>query len=128
MLISDECTTCHYRTGGQCQLDSRDKFSCTNIGVGLRKFPTMNTNTSCYTTPFSSSPKVNMNKIPTMVKHLVKEGMPLSLGTSTSLNSTVAEFSTDPGFAERAAKLSCFGSRSFNGRTTQLCLNIAELA
>ncbi|KAG4938426.1 hypothetical protein JHK82_044217 [Glycine max] len=86
------------------------------------------TNTSCYTTPFSSSPKVNMNKIPTMVKHLVKEGMPLSLGTSTSLNSTVAEFSTDPGFAERAAKLSCFGSRSFNGRTTQLCLNIAELA
>ncbi|KAH1205105.1 Transcription factor bHLH78 [Glycine max] len=69
-----------------------------------------------------------MNKIPTMVKHLVKEGMPLSLGTSTSLNSTVAEFSANPGFAERAAKLSCFGSRSFNGRTTQLCLNIAELA
>ncbi|RZC00225.1 Transcription factor bHLH62 isoform C [Glycine soja] len=86
------------------------------------------TNTSCYSTPLSSSPKVNMNKIPTMVKHLVKEGMPLSLGTSTSLNSTVAEFSADPGFAERAAKLSCFGSRSFNGRTTQLCLNIAELA
>ncbi|KAF7825859.1 transcription factor bHLH62-like [Senna tora] len=35
------------------------------------------------------------------------------------LNSTsVAEFSADPGFAERAAKFSCFGSRSFNGRTT----------
>ncbi|KAL5172066.1 Transcription factor bHLH78 [Glycine soja] len=84
------------------------------------------TNTSCYTTPFSSSPKVNMNKIPTMVKHLVKEGMPLSLGTSTSLNSTVAEFSTDPGFAERAAKLSCFGSRSFNGRTTQLSSPLVE--
>lgn len=26
----------------------------------------------------------------------------------------------DPGFAERAAKFSCFGSRSFNGRTGQL--------
>ncbi|KAL5165255.1 Transcription factor bHLH78 [Glycine soja] len=63
-----------------------------------------------------------------MVKHLVKEGMPLSLGTSTSLNSTMAEFSADPGFAEKATKLSCFGSRSFNGTTTQLCLNIAELA
>ncbi|KAG4377461.1 hypothetical protein GLYMA_18G122650v4 [Glycine max] len=72
--------------------------------------------------------KVNMNKIPTMVKHLVKEGMPLSLGTSTSLNSTMAEFSADPGFAEKATKLCCFGSRSFNGMTTQLCLNIAELA
>ncbi|GAU46284.1 hypothetical protein TSUD_175010 [Trifolium subterraneum] len=36
-----------------------------------------------------------------------------------AMNSTVAEFSTDPGFAERAAKFSCFGSRSFNGRTTQ---------
>ncbi|KAG5032669.1 hypothetical protein JHK82_016244 [Glycine max] len=63
-----------------------------------------------------------------MVKHLVKEGMPQSLGTSTSLNSTVAEFSADPGFAEKATKLSCFGNRSFNGMTTQLCVNIAELA
>ncbi|CAJ1921358.1 unnamed protein product [Sphenostylis stenocarpa] len=78
------------------------------------------TNTSCYSTPLSSPPKVNMNKIPTMVNHLVKESMPPSLGTSISLNSSVAEFSADPGFAERAAKFSCFGSRSFNGRTTQL--------
>ncbi|KAK7395408.1 hypothetical protein VNO78_15966 [Psophocarpus tetragonolobus] len=85
------------------------------------------TNTSCYSTPLSSPPKVNMNKIPTMVKHLVKEGMPPSLGTSMSLNSSVAELSADPGFAERAAKFSCFGSRSFNGRTTQLGLNNAEL-
>ncbi|CAH8362716.1 unnamed protein product [Eruca vesicaria subsp. sativa] len=29
----------------------------------------------------------------------------------------LAEFSGDPGFAERAARISCFGSRSFNGRT-----------
>ena len=85
------------------------------------------TNTSCYSTPLSSPPKVNMNKIPTMMNHLVKEGMPPSLGTSMSLNSTVAEFSADPGFAERAAKFSCFGSRSFNGRTTQLGPNNAEL-
>ncbi|QCE11438.1 phytochrome-interacting factor 3 [Vigna unguiculata] len=70
------------------------------------------TNTSCYSTPLSSPPK-----IPTMMNHLVKEG----------LNSSVAEFSTDPGFAERAAKFSCFGSRSFNGRTTQLGPTNAEL-
>ncbi|RDY04975.1 Transcription factor bHLH62, partial [Mucuna pruriens] len=89
------------------------------------------TNTSCYSTPLSSPPKVknmNKNKIPTtVVSHLVKEVMPPSLGTSMSLNSSVAEFSADPGFAERAAKFSCFGSRSFNGRTTQLGLNNAEL-
>ncbi|KAI8025659.1 Transcription factor bHLH62 [Camellia lanceoleosa] len=35
--------------------------------------------------------------------------------------------SADPGFAERAAKFSCFGSRSFNGRTSQLGLNNGEL-
>ncbi|KAK7293182.1 hypothetical protein RJT34_16044 [Clitoria ternatea] len=89
------------------------------------------TNTSCYSTPLSSPPKVNMhnttttnnNNIPSVV---VKEGMP-SLGKSMALNSTVAEFSSDPGFAERAAKFSCFGSRSFNGRTTQLGLKNAEL-
>ncbi|KAK7339101.1 hypothetical protein VNO77_19744 [Canavalia gladiata] len=63
---------------------------------------------SCYSTPLSSPPKVNNN-------HLVKSTM--------ALNSSVAEFSADPGFAERAAKFSCFGSRSFNGRTTQLGLN-----
>ncbi|ESW12684.1 hypothetical protein PHAVU_008G133600 [Phaseolus vulgaris] len=85
------------------------------------------TNTSCYSTPLSSPPKVNMNKIPSMMNHMVKEGVPPSLGTSMSLNSTVAEFSADPGFAERAAKFSCFGSRSFNGRTTQLGPNNPEL-
>ncbi|XP_057437139.1 transcription factor bHLH62-like [Lotus japonicus] len=42
---------------------------------------------------------------------------------SMALNSTVAEFSGDPGFAARAAKFSCIGSRSFNGRSSQLGLN-----
>ncbi|XP_039039320.1 transcription factor bHLH62-like isoform X2 [Hibiscus syriacus] len=44
------------------------------------------------------------------------------LPKSTGLNSGVADFSADPGFAERAAKFSCFGSRSFNVRTTQFGL------
>ncbi|XP_004247047.1 transcription factor bHLH62-like isoform X1 [Solanum lycopersicum] len=34
----------------------------------------------------------------------------------------------DPGFAQRAAKFSCFGSRSFNGRTSPLGLNYTELS
>ncbi|KAK0589124.1 hypothetical protein LWI29_009983 [Acer saccharum] len=48
-----------------------------------------NPNTSCYTTPLNSPPPI------------------------------MAEFSADPGFAERAARFSRFGSsKSFNGRTT----------
>ncbi|PRQ25421.1 putative transcription factor bHLH family [Rosa chinensis] len=74
------------------------------------------TNTSCYSTPLNSPPKLNL---PIVDHHLAKEKPP-SLGKSMPLNSSVAEFSADPGFAERAAKFSCFGSRSFNGRTTQL--------
>lgn len=51
---------------------------------------------SCYATPISSPPQRSM------------------MATRTS---PLAEFSGDPGFAERAARFSCFGSRSFNGRT-----------
>ncbi|KAI9071221.1 hypothetical protein K1719_040314 [Acacia pycnantha] len=65
------------------------------------------TNTSCYSTPLSSPPKLNIPP------PLMKDKLPLAL------NSSVAEFSADPGFAERAAKFSCFGSRSFNGRSSK---------
>ncbi|KAF8077027.1 hypothetical protein N665_1068s0006 [Sinapis alba] len=42
-----------------------------------------------------------------------------SLVSSPTMNRTtpLTGFSGDPGFAERAARFSCFGSRSFNGRT-----------
>ncbi|XWS36606.1 hypothetical protein CRYUN_Cryun20dG0099200 [Craigia yunnanensis] len=76
------------------------------------------TNTSCYSTPLNSPPKLNLP----MMDSLVQQKLP-SLGKSMGLNSSVAEFSADPGFAERAAKFSCFGSRSFNGRTSEFGLN-----
>ncbi|CAJ1949589.1 unnamed protein product [Sphenostylis stenocarpa] len=79
-------------------------------------------NTSCYTTPLSSPPKVNS------VHSLVNERLANLGGKSMALNSSVAEFSADPGFAERAAKFSCFGSRSFNDRSVQLGVNNGELA
>ncbi|BAT97041.1 hypothetical protein LR48_Vigan11g143100 [Vigna angularis] len=79
-------------------------------------------NTSCYTTPLSSPPKVKT------VQSLVNERLANLGGKSITLNSSVAEFSADPGFAERAAKFSCFGSRSFNGRNVQLGVNNGELA
>ncbi|XP_075093770.1 transcription factor bHLH62-like isoform X2 [Nicotiana tabacum] len=63
-------------------------------------FNNNNTNNSCYTTP--------------------KLQMP-NLGNSLPLNPPpvpLPAVSADPGFAQRAAKFSCFGSRSFNGRTS----------
>ncbi|KAF5954608.1 hypothetical protein HYC85_007464 [Camellia sinensis] len=39
------------------------------------------------------------------------------------MNHNLPSLSADPGFAERAAKFSCFGSRSFNGRTSQLAVS-----
>ncbi|XP_003626938.3 transcription factor bHLH62 isoform X2 [Medicago truncatula] len=42
--------------------------------------------------------------------------------------SRVAEFSPDPGFVQRAAKFSCFGSKSFNERGNQMVMNNVELA
>ena len=79
-------------------------------------------NTSAYTTPLSSPPKLGV----ALIKHLVNESSPNS-GKPMPLNSSVAEFSADPGFAERAARFSRFGSRSFNGRTTQFVPNNAEV-
>ena len=82
-----------------------------------------NNTSSCYSSPLNSPPKLNISQV---MNHLVKENNMPSLGgkpSSMALNSTVAEFSADPGFAERAAKFSCFGSRSFNGRTSQLVVN-----
>ncbi|KAI4356329.1 hypothetical protein L6164_000359 [Bauhinia variegata] len=72
-------------------------------------------NTSCYSTPLSSPPKMGIPQV-------MNQSLP-SLGKSMALNSTVAEFSADPGFAERAARFSSFGSRSFNGRTSQFAMN-----
>ncbi|XP_039043634.1 transcription factor bHLH78-like [Hibiscus syriacus] len=57
------------------------------------------TNTSCYSTPLNSPPK------------------------SMGMNSSMADLSADPGFAERAAKFSRFGSRSLNGRAIQFGTN-----
>ncbi|OAY34841.1 hypothetical protein MANES_12G051000v8 [Manihot esculenta] len=83
------------------------------------------TNTSCYSTPLNSPPKLDLPPL----DQFSRENLNFpSLGTPLGLNSSVAEFTADPGFAERAAKFSCFGSRSFNGRSGQLGLNNAEFA
>ncbi|CAH8278883.1 unnamed protein product [Arabidopsis lyrata] len=68
----------------------------------------MSRSASCYATPMSSPPP------------------PTNTNSQMMMNRTtpLTEFSADPGFAERASRFSCFGSRSFNGRTnTNLPIN-----
>ncbi|XP_073014052.1 transcription factor bHLH62-like [Typha latifolia] len=65
------------------------------------------TNTSCYSTPLNSPPKINLS----MMDH-----HPVQL----------PPFAADPGFAERAARLSCFGGRSQFGLPGQFGLPEAE--
>ncbi|KAF8388490.1 hypothetical protein HHK36_027162 [Tetracentron sinense] len=64
------------------------------------------TDTSCYSTPLSSPPKLNLSMVDLLL-HVPK-------------NPSLAPFSADPGFAERAARFSCFSSRSSSGLTSQL--------
>lgn len=80
------------------------------------------TNNSCYSTPLNSPPKLTFP----IMDQLVKENLS-NLGNSPPLNPNLADLMGDPGFAERAARFSCFGSRSFNGRTSQVGLNNTEL-
>ncbi|KAI3506945.1 hypothetical protein L1887_21605 [Cichorium endivia] len=72
-----------------------------------------------YSTPLNSPPP-KLNWPP--MDHNVKENT-LNLRDSIPLGSGLPSLAADPGFAERAAKFSSFGSRSFNGRTSQSGLN-----
>ncbi|WOG95074.1 hypothetical protein DCAR_0314376 [Daucus carota subsp. sativus] len=71
-----------------------------------------------------SSPVTN-NAYNTPLNHFVKEDFSVSR-SSMYMSPVLPALPTDPGFAERAAKFSCFGSKSFNGRTSQTGLNNAE--
>ncbi|KAI3829863.1 hypothetical protein L1987_03993 [Smallanthus sonchifolius] len=64
-------------------------------------------------TPLNSSPPPNLNLA--------------GIRNSVSLNPNLPFFPANPGFAERAAKYSCFGSRSFNDRIDQLGFNSSKL-
>ncbi|GMH02464.1 hypothetical protein Nepgr_004303 [Nepenthes gracilis] len=76
------------------------------------------TNNSCYRTPSSSPPKISMP----IMENFVDENF-VHLGSSIPLTANLPAMPPDPGFAERAARFSSFGSCSFNGRTSQFGLN-----
>ncbi|KZV25723.1 basic helix-loop-helix family protein [Dorcoceras hygrometricum] len=81
-------------------------------GGGYCRGINSNTNDSCYNTPLSSPPKLSF---PILDSPKLGYSVPLS---------PLPSFSTDPGFAERAAKYSCFGRWSFNGRTPPFAGNV----
>ncbi|KAJ8755486.1 hypothetical protein K2173_019284 [Erythroxylum novogranatense] len=79
-------------------------------------------NNSCYSTPLNSPPKLNLS----MKDSQLRGSFPI-LGNSLANHPNLASFPTDPGFAERAARYSCFGNRNLGGLSGQLGLNQAEL-
>ncbi|XP_019179883.1 PREDICTED: transcription factor bHLH78-like isoform X2 [Ipomoea nil] len=122
MFLSDESTmpyelhNCFFNPNWENPMDQRDLLgsslssmvsSPTNNGENgnfvLRELigrlgeisPSYADNTSCYNTPLSSPPKLSNIS---MVDHQIRATLPFP------------QFSTDPGFAERAAKFSCFAN------------------
>ncbi|KAL0403742.1 UNVERIFIED_CONTAM: Transcription factor [Sesamum radiatum] len=65
-------------------------------------------NTSCYSTPLNSPPKLNLSM---MENQQIRGNLQIPGSHFPSLPS-LAPFSTDPGFAERAARFSCFANKS----------------
>ncbi|GLT28131.1 hypothetical protein SLA2020_030860 [Shorea laevis] len=79
------------------------------------------TNTSCYSTPLNSPPGLSLPVEDNLAKEKIS-----SWGKSMPVNSIVANLSANPGFADRAARFSSFGGRSFNKKTSQIELNNNE--
>ncbi|XP_059632074.1 transcription factor bHLH62-like [Cornus florida] len=82
------------------------------------------TNTSCYSTPLNSPPKLNLSMMDH--HHQIRGNLPNN-GNQLPNHPSLAPFSTDPGFAERAARFSCFGSRTFGGLSGQFGVCESEM-
>ncbi|XVE84629.1 hypothetical protein DITRI_Ditri17bG0028100 [Diplodiscus trichospermus] len=85
---------------------------------------TNSANTSCYSTPLNSPPKLNLSMMDSQIRGSFN--LP-GLGNQLPNHSSLAPFSADPGFAERAARFSCLSSgRNFGGLNGCLGLTEAE--
>lgn len=78
------------------------------------------TNTSCYSTPMNSPPKLNLS----MMDSQMRGNLPIP-GNSVVKHPGLAPFPAD--FVERAARYSCFGSNNPGGINKQFGLNESEL-
>ncbi|XP_011089038.1 transcription factor bHLH62 isoform X2 [Sesamum indicum] len=91
-------------------------------------FPPPATTTTTTSSPFNdSSYRTPLNSPKLQLPFLDQMNMPNLATSLPPAPPPLPALSADPGFAERAAKFSCFGSRSFNGRTSPFGVNNAEL-
>lgn len=81
------------------------------------------TNNSCYGTPLNSPPKLNLS----MMDPQFRLNLPIPGNNLPPSHPSLTPFSADPGFAERAARFSCFGNKNFGGLNGQFGLNENEL-
>ncbi|KAK6146280.1 hypothetical protein DH2020_020149 [Rehmannia glutinosa] len=75
-----------------------------NNGNNNNNYYNNSANTSCYSTPLNSPPKLNLSTL--------TENQQIRAGNHFP---SLAPFSSDPGFAERAARFSCFADKSLVG-------------
>ncbi|KAL6342666.1 hypothetical protein AAG906_013072 [Vitis piasezkii] len=110
-----------WKTGEHMQF--REISPQSYIGGGGHGNTNNSNTTSCYNTPLNSPPKLNLS-IMDHQQHQIRTNFPTNhLPTHPSL----APFPADPGFAERAARFSCFGTGNFSGLSAQFGLNDTEL-
>nr|XP_029118510.1 transcription factor bHLH78 isoform X2 [Elaeis guineensis] len=96
------------RLGSICNSDEISLTSCYQSA-----------NTSCSSTPLNSPPKLNLS----MMEHYQQSSRGLPVSRNPAMPTLhLAPFTTDPGFAERAVRFSCFGGRSYGGLTGQFGL------
>jgi hypothetical protein len=96
---------------------------CNSGDISLQSFVNNNnnsTNTSCYSTPMNSPPKLNLS----MMDSQMRGNLPIP-GNSVVKHPGLAPFPAD--FVERAARYSCFGSNNPGGINKQFGLNESEL-
>lgn len=91
---------------------------CNSGEISPHAYPAGNsTNTSCYSTPLNSPPKLNLS----LMDAQIRGNLPLN-GHQLPSHPSLAPFAADPGFAERAARFSSFGNTGSTG------LNESELS
>lgn len=101
------------RLGSICQsgeISPQQPYSTINGGNN-------STNTSCYSTPLNSPPKLNLS----IMENQQIRGANLQIHGNNFQN--LAPFPTDPGFAERAARFSCFANKTLGGLSAQMSFN-----
>ncbi|KAL5997245.1 hypothetical protein ACLOJK_008175 [Asimina triloba] len=98
------------RLGSICNSGEISPRSQMMPGAGQATFIGGNnsTNTSCYSTPLNSPPKFNLSLMDQKAR-----GNPLASTASIAGHPSLAPLAADPGFAERAAKFSCFSNGNY---------------